>query len=277
MDKDTHPRQCNCNYFFSAKIFFLLQIALIILFINGCTFLTSGKKPLLKLSDSEIENILQQVRDQQDNVSEFYFTGKLTINGWILDSSVDIHVFVKKEPFTCKMEIFHTWGKQLMSLLIKEDRLDIRNFYEEKQYTGNPTPENLAKILPNMECTPEILWAFLRGYPALEPYRRIYEKDSGVFILEGNRKKTVQKINISSEKIVEEISLFPPNFPAIRFTDFNDAENISYAEKTVMEDIKGKKDMTLKRVKIKFNRQIPDEIFTIKNTPFFEVIDLDRM
>ena len=47
------------------------------------------------------------------------------------------------------------------------------------------------------------------------------------------------------------------------------------AEKTVVEDIKGKKDLTLKRNRVIFNKDIPDTIFTLKNQPFFEVIDLD--
>ena len=62
----------------------------------------------------------------------FYSTGTLTINGWILDTSVDIFIAANRDPLMFKMEISHSWGTPLLYILIKEDRLVIRDFREKK-------------------------------------------------------------------------------------------------------------------------------------------------
>ena len=63
----------------------------------------------------------------------------------------------------------------------------------------------------------------------------------------------------------------------MKFSDFQKTGEIYYAEKTILNNIKGSKDLTLQRKKAVFNKDIPDAIFTLKNAPAFEIIDLDRM
>jgi hypothetical protein len=42
------------------------------------------------LSCEEIQNIRAEAKAQAQMVSEFYFTGQVSIDGWILDRSADI-------------------------------------------------------------------------------------------------------------------------------------------------------------------------------------------
>ncbi|MGD9157506.1 MAG: hypothetical protein PVG39_03800 [Desulfobacteraceae bacterium] len=261
----------------SIKKIILIQIILLFLFFQGCVFFSSRQKAQLFFTRDDVLNIIHNVKQQQDIVSEFYSTGTLTINGWVIDTSVDIFIAAKKDPLMFKMEISHSWGKPLFYFLIKDDRLEIRDFLEKKQYTGKFTSENLSRFLPNMDCSPDMIWSFLRGYPSLFSYSHVYESAPGVLILEDRDKKTRETITFSPEEGIKEASSFPPRFPDMKFTDFRKTGDIDYAEKTVVEDIKGSKDLILKRKKVIFNKEIPDSIFTLKNKPFFEVMSLDEM
>ena len=261
--------------FLSVKNLILIQLILLILFFQGCIFFPHRQKSQLFLTSDNIENIIRNTIKQEDIVSEFYSTGTLTINGWILDTSVDIFIAGERDPFTLKIEISHSWGKPLFSLLIKEDRLEIRDFIDKKQYTGKFTPANLSRFLPNMDCSSDMIWSFFRAYPQFFSYARVYESTPGVLNLEDSHKNILGTMTFFPGKGIKEAVSSPPRFLNMKFTDFQKTGDIDYAVKTVVEDIKGKKDLTLKRNKIIFNKDIPDEIFSLKNQPYFEIVSLD--
>ena len=265
------------NSLISVKNLLLVQLVLLALFFQGCTFFSSRQRPQLFLTRDDIENIIQNVKEQEDIVSEFYSTGTLTINGWIVDTSVDIFFAGEKNPLMLKLEISHSWGKPLFYFLIKEDRLEIRDFVEKKQYSGKFTPGSLSRFLPNMDCSPDMIWAFLRGYPQFVYHDRVYEGSPGVLILEDLNKNKLGTITFSPDEGVKKAVSSPPRFLNMKFTDFRKTGDIDYAENTVVEDIKGKKDLTLKRNKVIFNRVIPEAVFTLKNQPYFTIENLDNM
>jgi hypothetical protein len=95
--------------------------------------------------------------------------------------------------------------------------------------------------------------------------------------IEGRDRVILGTMTFSPDEDIKEAASFPPRFLAMKFSAFKKKGDIYYAESTVVEDIKGSKDMTIKRKQIFFNRDIPDELFTLKNRPYFEVVNLDRM
>ena len=97
-------KQKGFHSFLSSKNFIPVQIILLILFFQGCAFFPSRQKPQHLLTVDDVENIIQHVKEQEDIVSEFYSTGKLSINGWILDTSADIFIAGKRDPLMLKME-----------------------------------------------------------------------------------------------------------------------------------------------------------------------------
>ena len=262
--------------FSSLRYLILIQIILFILILNGCTFFSPRQESRRFLTEDDVENIIQNVKKQNDIVSGFYSTGTLTINGWIMDASVDIFVFANRDPLMFKMEILSSWGTPLFYILIKEDRLVIRDFREKKQYTGRFTPESLSIFLPNMDWTPDMIWSFLRGYPGFASYDHAYEGKPGVVNIEDRKNNRLGTITVSPGDGIIEAAESPPRSFNIKFGDFLKTGDIGYAEKTVVKDVRGKKDLILKRKKIVFNRDIPDAIFTLKNQPFFEVVGFDQ-
>jgi hypothetical protein len=263
------------NASLSSKNFIRVQIILLLLLFQGCSFFRPGQMSGPLLTKDDVENIIKDIKEQEDIASEFYFTGKLSINGWILDTSADVFIAGEKAPLMLKMEISHSWGKPLLHFLIKDETLEVRDFIEKKQYTGKLTSGNLSRFLPNMDCSPDMIWAFLRGYPEFFSYDRVYEGAPGVLNFEDRYKNTLGTITFSPGEGIKEASSSPPRFLNMKFTDFRKTGDINYAEKTVVEDIRGKKDLTLKRNRVIFNKDIPDKIFTLKNQPFFEVVGLD--
>ncbi|MFC1839686.1 hypothetical protein ACFL1N_08910 [Thermodesulfobacteriota bacterium] len=225
----------------------------------------------------DIIKILASMKEQGNNVSGFYYQGTISIDGWFRDSTAEIFVAGTKEPFTFKIEISHSWGKPILYFLVKEDDLKIIDFNDRAEYVGEFTPGNLSKFIPNMEYSPNLLWALLRGYPPLWPYTRIYEKRPGAISLEGRDEKILGTIHYSpGESIIESIS-FHPDSLNIKFNDFQKAGDVYYAGETVLKDIKGGRDLTLIRKKIFFNRDIPDGIFTLKKPSSFKTINIEEM
>ncbi len=265
------------SLFLYAKTIILSQLFLAFLLFQGCACLTCRPKPHGYFSSSDIENIMENLKEQGDIITEFYSTGTLTINGWILDQSVDIFIAGKRDPFAIKIEISHSWGKPLLYFLIKEERLEIIDFSEKKEYQGKFSPDNLSRFLPNMDCSPDMIWSYLRGFPYLPSSLRAYEGDAGIVNFENEEGIIIGTIAFSSDKEVKEARSSTPSFPEMKFTDFKKLQNIYYAEKTEVKEAKEDKDMTLKRNRIVFNKAIPEEIFTLKAQPSFEAVNLDEM
>ena len=269
--------QRGLSFFLNVKTLLLFLIVPVIILFHGCALFKTPSRQQALFSGADIENILKNVKEQETIATKFYFTGTLSIKGWIWDTTADILVAGIKNPFMFKIEVTHSWGKPLFYFLIDEDKLIIRDFIEKKQYTGRFTRENLSRFLPNMDCSPDMIWSLLRGYPYILSYVRIYEGNPGALNFEGRNGNLLGTITFSLGEGIKKAVSMPPRFPYIEYADFRKDGDIYYAENTVVEDVKGKKDMTIKRNKVVFNRHIPAELFTLKNDPPFEIIDLDRM
>ncbi len=267
----------NIHPFSSLRYLILIQIILFILILNGCTFFSPRQESRLFLTEDDVENIIQNIKKQNDIVSGFYSTGTLTINGWILDTSVDIFIAANRDPLMFKMEISHSWGTPLLYILIKEDRLVIRDFREKKQYTGRFSPGSLSIFLPDMDWSPDMIWSFLRGYPGFISYDHAYEGKPGVVNIEDRKNNRLGTITFSPGEGIIEAAESPPRSFNMKFNDFLKTGDIDYAVKTVVKDVRGKKDLIIKRKKVVFNKDIPDAIFTLKNKPSFEEVGFDEM
>lgn len=254
----------------------IITLLVFAFFLAGCASLAPYRQQKI-LTGEELQNIIAEAKAQEEMVSEFWFTGQLSIDGWIIDKSADILIAGIKEPLTIKMEITHSWGKPLFYLLIRDGRLSIIDFMEKRQYDGEFTSANLSRFLPEMDCSPDMIWSFLRGYPIYPGVADIHEERGGVLTLTGADKKTIGVITLSTLKEIKEAAIFSPGSPVMVFTDFNMAGDISYAINTLLEDKKEERDMTLKRKKVAFNKNIPDEIFTLKPMPAFEQVSLDNI
>lgn len=264
------------------KLFYLkylipsLILIVISLLFTGCAFIKPAG-PQKFLSNEEMQNIIEESKAQEEMVSELYLTGTLSIKGWILDRSAEIFIAGKKSPLTLKMEISHSWGKPLFYLLIRDERLSIIDFMEKKQYEGKFTPENLSRFLPEMAYSTDMIWSFLRGYPKYTDIYRIEEERSGMLALKGRGGKSIGTIALSPENGIKKASTFYPGSPGISFNDFNMAGDISYAVNTLLEETKENRDMELTRKKVVFNKDIPDEIFTLQPMAAFEQVSLDNI
>jgi hypothetical protein len=264
-------------YPFPSKLLLLTYaLSVITILLSGCAILTPSG-PEKYLTKEDMQNTIEETRVQGQMVSQFYFTGQLSMKGWIMDRSADILIAGKNEPLTIKMEITHSWGKPLFYLLIKDERLSIIDFMEKKQYEGEFTSENLSRFLPEMDCSTDMIWSFLRGYPRYSGVSGIREERAGVITLEGPDRKTIGTIILSTEKEIKEAKVISQGFPGMSFMDFTMTEDISYAESTLLEDKREERDMTLTRKKVRFNKEIPDEIFTLVPPASFEKISLDEI
>jgi len=137
---------------------------------------------------------------QGNIVSKFYFTGEIIVNGWIWDSTANIFTAGVKNLLSLKIEVTHSWGKPIIHLLVKENRLEIIDFSERKHYAGELSPGNLTKFFPDMDVSPATIWALLRGYPCLYSCAISQEERPEVLTLKDRDEKAVEHIQFSPEK-----------------------------------------------------------------------------
>jgi hypothetical protein len=257
------------------KIYRLMVTFLFFVTITGCFHIHRRFSP--SLSDViQTENLISMMRDQGKMVSTFSASGTIIVDGWIRVSTAEILIAGIREPFRVKMEITHSWGKPIIHILIRGDLLEILEFNEKRLYTGEYSSKSLSKFLPGGYYNPDKVWSILRGFPNVLPYQNIQLPGPCRIDLLDRQGQIIEEIDYHPEKLsLKEVSL-PGRAPDISFSEFMESNGIYYAAEVKLENIKGGKHLILRKKRMTFNREIPDQIFNIEKPNAFETVFLDE-
>jgi hypothetical protein len=256
------------------KIFRALFLLLIIT-LTGCFHIQRRPSPG-PYDAVQTENLISMMRDQEKIVSTFSASGTIIVDGWIWDSTAEILIAGIKEPFMVKIEITHSWGKPIIHILIRDDRLEILEFSEKRLYTGKFSSRSLSKFLPGGYYDPESIWAILRGFPNILPYKKIQSGGPSRIDLLDRKGNIIEEIDYYPGKSFLEAVSFPGYSHNISFSEFMESDGVHYAAKVKLENIKGGKHLILRKKRMAFNREIPDQLFIVKKPPNFESVFLDE-
>jgi hypothetical protein len=212
------------------------------------------------------------MRDQGQKVSTFSASGTILVDGWIWDSSAEILIAGTKEPFRVKMEITHSWGKPVIHILIRDDQLEILEFSEKRLYTGEFSSKSLSRFLPGEYYDPDTIWAILRGFPNVLPYQKIQTPRSSRIDLLDREGNIIEVINYYPENSSLKTVSFPGNAQDMLFSGFMESNGIHYAAEVKLDNIKRRKHLVLRKKRVAFNREIPDQFFIMEKPPAFETV-----
>ena len=247
-------------------LFFVLFFAFAVF--PGCAALrTAVKGP--PLTTRQIDAIVSEIDRQQARVSSFFSSGTVLFKDGILEAEADALIVGTGEPFRLKIELTHSWGKPLLHILVDRKRLEVLSFKERKHYVGTFSPEALSRFLPG-GLDAGMIWAVLRGYPALLPSSNIISREAKRLIVLDERGGTLQTVNVAGGKrIPVAIRLFRQGVKAT-FEDYQSKEGILFAGRVGIEHPESNKSLVLIRKRTVFNKNIPEEIFLLNKPTHFD-------
>ncbi|MBN1847452.1 MAG: hypothetical protein JW932_02605 [Deltaproteobacteria bacterium] len=227
-----------------------------------------------QLSPDETETLLLDIREQEEKVVSFYAVGHITVKGWMWESDARIFIAGIKDPFSLKIEITHMWGRPILHLLIRDGKLEVLSFDEQKIYLGRFTPEALSRFLPGVMADQDLIWSVLRAYPYLINGFHIGDPGPGQINLFNPREE--ERIELDMETLLVKTVSFPGRGIHLDFSNIREHDNIAYAVEVRMRHDHEKKTLIIRNEKMVFNADIPDPIFTIKRLDSFKMVYLDE-
>jgi hypothetical protein len=260
----------------SVKTQILSFFLLCMLFSWGCATIPRPL-PQPQLSLQEAQKIVQDMTSRDEMIKSFYSMGVVSIKGRLMDSDADILIAAIKEPLTMKIEITHSWGKPLLHVLIKDDRLDVLSYQEKILYTGPYSPKALSEFLPGLNLSQEMIWTILGCRPPIMDHDRVAAPVPGRIALADENGREVETVFLPVTGYIPARLTLPTQSLDVSFSDIREDNGISYAGELEISGLKGGKDLELKISSMSMNSIIPDEIFTIEKPPSYKTINLDDL
>ena len=220
-------------------------------------------------------SIIERIQAQGDKVVSFYTSGTLRAHSWVWESEADFLIAGIKNPFMLKLEVTHPWGRPILHILIKEGRLEVLSFTENRLYVGIFTPRLLARFFP-VKVDHDLMWAALRGYPHLLDYDGVSSGRGDQIVLFNGSGNEIAFIDLYSEGYFPKSAYYPETNLHLAFSGYRQSEGIDYAGEVEITGVKGNKRLVLQNRKMVFNKAIPGEIFTLEKPPMFETVLLEE-
>ena len=209
-------------------------------------------------------------------VSSFYSSGTIMAHKWVWESEANILVMGIRNPFKLKIEISHPWGQPILHILIDDTRLEVLSFSENRLYLGTLSSELISRFFP-VDFNHDLIWAALRGYPHLLGHRKISKpRRNQINFFDGNG-KVIEVIDLHPDSLNPRRVFYPEKQINLIFSGFRESEGgILYPLEVSISSIKGKGSLNLKNRNMVFNKNIPEQVFTIKKPPMFETVFVER-
>ncbi len=213
-------------------------------------------------TNQEISTILSNLKIQDNAVHSFFSTGRITIQGSDSEFEANVLTLGTRDPFRIKIEITHFWGRPLFHIMIKENRIHIISFPENRYYSGKIGEALTSDLLPVRLDTNQ-LWALGRGYPILCEYDQAKSFEGNQISLLNKKGTTSQVLEFDAEQDNPLQSSLPEQGLKVSFADFRNNENIRFAKNTQLNDQKTGTMLLLKIKQIVFNKIMDESIFDI--------------
>jgi hypothetical protein len=254
----------------AARLTKVIISSLLILTAQGCALLYRIP-PQPPLPAAKLNMAVSQIQAQEDEVSSFFWDGRLTLKEGYWEQESKILVAVTKEPRRIKIEITDPWGRPVVHVLLDRKTLTALSFAERKVYVGEVTSETVSKVFPG-HLDPMMIWDVLRAYPSLRPcHHPVSQKADEVSLVDDNGKE-VQILDLDPQNLQPKLVSFPGLTTRLAFASFREDEGIIYAQEVKV--IQRELNLTIHHEKMVFNKPIPKPIFTLEAPPGFETADL---
>jgi len=243
-------------------------------FVQGCA--TSPKNlSRQQLNMPEAEQIIAGMESRENMVRSFYSIGVVSVKGWLIDSDADILIAGVKDPFTMKIEITHSWGKPILHVLIKDNRLEVLSFQEKAIYEGAYSSEALSRFLPGLDLGQDVIWSILGSRPQVIKHDTIGEPMPGRIRLVDETGREVESIFLPVTKYIPSRISLPVQSLEVLYSEIREVNGVSYAGEMELKGLKSGKDLGLKVKSQSVNTDLPEQIFSIERLPSYKIIDID--
>jgi outer membrane biogenesis lipoprotein LolB len=140
----------------AARLTKVIISSLLILTAQGCALLYRIP-PQPPLPPAKLNMAVSQIQEQDEEVSSFFWDGRLTVKEGYWEQESNMLVAATKEPRRIKIEITDPWGRPVAHLLLDGKTLSVLSFAERKIYVGEVTSETVSKVFPG-HLDPMMIW-----------------------------------------------------------------------------------------------------------------------
>jgi hypothetical protein len=245
-------------------------LALCLLLLSSCAELGRAlfERPL---NERALSVVVADLKKQNEGVQSFFSSGRLWVKGWNgNDGEANIFAATTSAPYRNKIEVTHAWGQPLLYLLEKGKEFRLLSYPERKLYFGELSARSLSRFLPgNMDQS--VLRDILRAYPVLEPSYRVLSERGNQVSFWNPQGEEVRIVELDRESLLPREIVLPHQNVKLVLENFQESEGFRYARKVTVTHFLGGKLMVYTVDKMVFNREIPDQVFTLQTPPGFEV------
>lgn len=256
------------------SIYRFFSILFLLFFLAGCVSLRPVPVPL-HLSDQQLSALIDQMVLEQQKVDSFFINGILNIRNWQGDAEVAVLAVGTRTPFRLKIEVAHSWGAPLLHMVIDQGRMEVLSFSEQTYYYGVFKPQWISRFL-GVELSPDIIWATLRGYPLiLVPDGGRIEGAHPILIREKDN-RLLEQITVHAQTLLPEEVVFPQSKLSLRFSEFQENNQVLFAKKIEIARIDKKPVLSLRYEEAVMNREVPPQIFLLQKPAGFKTVELNE-
>jgi len=250
-------------------IVYPISIALIALALLPCCAPLTVQPPAPPLRPHEIDDRVSLFKEQQDHVTAFVSSGRLIAETEDSTSEANTLIIATKNPFKVKIEVTHSWGRDLFHVLVKGEEVHILSFREGRYYSGTIESLGSWQYFPRGMNHNQI-WSFVRGYPLLPKFARALSLKGNQITLLNDKDETFQVIDFHPQSPLPRSTVFSQNGAKLHFSHFEKDGTFQYARTVKLADQEAGTTLLLKTKQVIFNQTIPEGIFQLEIPPDYE-------
>ncbi len=231
----------------------------------------SVQPPYLPAHKMNIREILLNLTTQNEVVREFFSNGRIRIKGPDSELEANVLILGTRNPLRFKIEVTHFWGRPVMHILITDSRVKILSFSEKQYYSTPLTGSGRLNFLP-VPVDLDTLWAISRGFSMLPGHHGSRSLKPGLIALVNKTGEAIQHMEFYSDMNLPHRVYLPDSGLELTFTDYALQNNIQYARKIRLLDLKTGTMLAFTIGQVGFNKIMDPSIFELSVPSDFETI-----
>jgi len=220
-----------------------------------------GQPPLL--GPAQIRLLENSLRFQSGMVKSFISTGSLKIRDSSEHIAATFLCVATRDPFRLKMEVTHTWGRPLLSILVRGQRVTVIDLYHNRTYKGQlGNGASPFGRIPVFDRT--LLWSIMRGYPEIMDDTTISLSDEGDALVVKKNGQSSQEIRFDGKMQYPCTVIYPQLDIKVRFSQYIISDQITYARQVNVNHLANNSSLQININQILFNQSLDPSLFTVK-------------
>jgi hypothetical protein len=223
------------------------------------------------LTPAETDQLVTLLRDQDQSVRSFFWSGRLTARKRLGQAENLIVSVGRRDPLQLKIEITHSWGQPVVQALISETQAKVLVVPEKRFYVGHLRESGFSGDLFPAGLDARQLWGALRGFPILPEYARVISHRGDQLTFLDFKGKVIQTIDFDPATRFPRLVTLPDPVVKVSLVDIKNDQSVLFARHIIIENPDAGLTLELEMSQTIFNQPVPETIFNLEPPPGYEI------